>query len=155
MDTHEELIRAAKAGESQVISGILDFDSSLVDTRDQHGWTLLCHAALHGHTELVRMLIERGADVRLNKPIHYAGQRGHREICRLLVDAGAIDQLVDSDNKEAVAAYRAMYRYDAQELGALLAKQPELAQINQVDGSTMLHEAAINGAVPVGTAGSG
>ncbi len=149
MDTHEELIRAAKAGESQVISGILDFDSSLVDTRDQHGWTLLCHAALHGHTELVRMLIERGADVRLNKPIHYAGQRGHREICRLLVDAGAIDQLVDSDNKEAVAAYRAMYRYDAQELGALLAKQPELAKIKQVDGSTMLHEAAINGAVQV------
>jgi ankyrin repeat protein len=149
MATHEELIRAAKAGESKIISAILDSDSSLVDTRDQHGWTLLCHAALHGHTELVRLLIERGADVRLNKPIHYAGQRGHKEICRLLVDAGAVDHLVDSDNKQAVAAYRAMYRYDAGELGALLAKQPELAQIKQVDGSTMLHEAAINGAVQV------
>jgi len=149
MDTHEELIRAAKAGQNQVISRILDSDSSLVDTHDQHGWTLLCHAALHGHTELVRLLIERGADVRLNKPIHYAGQRGHKEICRLLVDAGAVDHLVDSNNKEPVAAYRAMYRYDPEELGDLLAKQPELAQIRQVDGSTMLHEAAINGTVQV------
>jgi len=143
------LIRAAKAGQSQVMSGILDSDSSLVDTHDQHGWTLLCHAALHGHTELVRLLIERGADVRLNKPIHYAGQRGHREICRLLVDAGAVGHLVDSENEEALAAYRAMYRYDVKGLEDLLAKQPELAQVRQVDGSTLLHEAATNGAVQV------
>jgi ankyrin repeat protein len=149
MDTHEELIRAAKAGQSQVICGILDSDSSLVDTRDQHGWTLLCHAALHGHTELVRLLIERGADVRLNKPIHYAGQRGHREICRLLVDVGAVDHLVDSDNKEAVAAYRALYRFDADGLADFLGKKPELTHVRQLDGSTMLHEASTNGAVEV------
>src|SRR5882672_509964 len=116
MDTHEDLISAAKAGKSEVISSILDSDSSLVDTRDHNGWTLLCHAALHGHTELVRLLIKRRADVCLNKPIHYAGQRGHREICRLLVDAGAVGHLVDSENEEALAAYRAMYRYDAKGL---------------------------------------
>lgn len=48
-----------------------------------------------------------------------------------------------------MAACRAMYRFDARELEALLAKRPELAQIRQVDGSSMLHEAAINGAVEV------
>ncbi|HEV2949975.1 MAG TPA: ankyrin repeat domain-containing protein [Gemmataceae bacterium] len=149
MDTREELIRAAKAGQSEVMSGILDSDSSLVDTRDQHGWTLLCHAALHGHTEVIRLLIERGADVRLNKPIHYAGQRGHREICRLLVDAGAVDHLVGSENEQAVAAYRAMYRFDAEGLEDLLGKKPELAQVRQVGGSTMLHEAATHGAIQI------
>jgi ankyrin repeat protein len=149
MDTHEELMRAAKAGECEVVSRILDADSSLADTRDHHGWTLLCHAALNGHTELVRLLIERGADVRLNQPIHYAGQRGHREICRLLVDAGAVDHLVGSENKDAVAAYRAMYRFDAEGLRDLLGKRPELARVRHAGGSTMLHEAAVNGAVEV------
>jgi ankyrin repeat protein len=149
MNTHEQLLTAAKAGESEAISRILDSDSSLVDTRDHNGWTLLCHAALHGHTALVRLLIERGADVRLNQPIHYAGQRGHKEICRLLVDAGAVDHLVDSANKEAVAAYRAMYCSDAEGLRDLLGKQPELARVRQVGSSTMLHEAATHGAVQV------
>ena len=93
MDTHKKLIRAAQTGEPEVIASILDADPSLVDTRDHHGWTLLCHAALNGHTDLVRLLIQRGADARLNQPIHYAGQRGHKEICRLLVDAGAVDHL--------------------------------------------------------------
>jgi ankyrin repeat protein len=149
MDKREELIRAAKAGERDVITGILDSDSTLIDTADRHGWTMLCHAALAGHTELVRMLIGRGADVRLNQPIHYAGQRGFREICRILVDAGAVDHLVKSKDPEAVAAYRAMYRYDAQGLSELLGKRAELVRDRQVDGSTMLHEASTNGAVEI------
>jgi ankyrin repeat protein len=149
MDTHEQLLRAAKSGDLEVLAGILDAHPSLVDTRDPHGWTLLCHAALNGHTELLRLLLQRGADARLNQPIHYAGQRGHQEICRLLVDAGAVDQLVDSENGDALAAYRAMYRYDAQGLGELLRKQPALAQVRQVDGSTLLHQAATHGAIEV------
>ena len=149
MDTHEQLLKAAKAGDREVLARILDADPSLVDTRDHHGWTLLCHAALNGHTDLVRLLLQRGADARLNQPIHYAGQRGHKEICRLLVDAGAVDHLVDSDNEVAVAANRAMYRYDTQGLDELLRMQPALAQVRQVDGSTLLHQAATHGAIEV------
>src|SRR6185312_14889936 len=149
MDKHEELIRAAKAGDATVVARLLDSDASLVDTRDHHGWTLLCHAALHGHVALVRLLVERGADVRLNQPIHYAGQRGHKEICRALVDAGAVDHLVDSKDERALAAYRAMYRFDARGLAEILKNQPNIARVRQVDGSTMLHEAAVNGAIDI------
>jgi ankyrin repeat protein len=109
MDTHEQLLRAAKSGDQEVLASLLDAHPSLVDTRDHHGWTLLCHAALNGHTELVRLLLQRGADARLNQPIHYAGQRGHKEICRLLVDAGAVDRLVDSENVDGVAHYQAPF----------------------------------------------
>ena len=148
MDSREKLMRAAKAGEPDVIAGVLDADPSLVDTRDHHGWTMLCHAALAGHSEVVRLLIGRGADVRLNQPIHYAGQRGHQAICRMLIDAGAVDHLVDGD-EEAVAAYRALYCYDTRRLKELLGKRPELVRVRQVDGSTMLHEACTNGAMDV------
>ena len=48
-----------------------------------------------------------------------------------------------------MAAYRAMYCYDAQGLADLLGKQPNLAQVRQVDGSTLLHGAATNGALEV------
>ncbi|HEV7226526.1 MAG TPA: ankyrin repeat domain-containing protein, partial [Pirellulales bacterium] len=149
MDEHEELIRAAKAGDSAVIARLLDSGASLIDTRDNNGWTLLCHAALNGHTALARLLIGRGADVRLNQPIHYAGQRRHKEICCMLVDAGAVDHLVDSKDERAAAAYRAMYRFDAQGLAPILENQPDIARVRQVDGSTMLHEAATNGAIDI------
>src|SRR5678815_4363772 len=122
----QKLINAAKAGACDVVTALLDSDPSLVDTRDQSGWTLLCHAAFCGHIELARLLIARGADVRLNQPIHYAGQRRHQEICRILVEAGAIDHLVDSQDPPALEAYRAMYSYDAVKLGQLLGAHPRL-----------------------------
>jgi hypothetical protein len=54
MDTHEQLLRAAKSGDLEGLASLLDAHPSLVDTRDHYGWTLLCHAALNGHTELLR-----------------------------------------------------------------------------------------------------
>lgn len=145
----DELIKAAKAGASDLVAAMLDSDPSLVDTRDQGGWTALCHAAFGGHIELVQALIGRGADVRLNQPIHYAGQRGHREVCRVLVEAGAIDHLVDAQDAIALSAYRAMYGYDAAKLGQLLREHPRIARVRQNNGSTLLHEAAANGAVEI------
>src|SRR5260370_40727205 len=105
----------------------------MVDAVGPTDWSQRSTGAWKGHPELVRLLLQRGADACLNQPIHYAGQRGHKEICQLLVDAGAVDQLVDSENVDALAAYRAMYRYDAQRLGELLRKQPALVQVRQVD----------------------
>jgi ankyrin repeat protein len=149
MDHREALIRAAKSGDAKEIARMLDANPSLVDTADHNGWTLLCHAALGGYVEIVRMLMERGADPKRHRPIHYAGQRGHRDICRMLVAAGAIDDLVDSSDENAIAAYRAAYGYDADRLRELLRAQPKLALVRQVDGATMLHEAATNGATEI------
>jgi ankyrin repeat protein len=149
VDCREELIRAAKQGESGVVAELIDADPSLVNCRDGNGWTPLCHAALNGHTDVVRLLLGRGGDAHLNQPIHYAGQRQHKEICRLLVDAGAVDHLVNPDAPNTVAVVRAVYRYDAEALASLLEKQPDFVRLRQVDGSTMLHAAATNGAIDV------
>jgi ankyrin repeat protein len=51
-------------------------------------------AARNGHVEVVRVLLEGGADVQrvnvdTNTALHTAAQNGHLEVCRLLLDSGA------------------------------------------------------------------
>lgn len=54
----------------------------------------LHHAAFSGHTEVVRLLVERAANVnavdkRERRPLHWAAHEGGEEAVRLLVGAGA------------------------------------------------------------------
>ncbi len=62
-----------------------------------HGMKPLHMAAWNGKVEIVRMLIDAGADVNAQDdeedtkctPLHYAAFNGHEEIVRMLIDAGA------------------------------------------------------------------
>ncbi|PIG89718.1 hypothetical protein AARAC_005040 [Aspergillus arachidicola] len=74
--------------------GLLFGDSFKVDNQDSRVGGLLHTASEHGHEEIVRFLIERGADVRLPcryawTPLHSASSSGHVEIVKLLLDNGA------------------------------------------------------------------
>ncbi|KAJ6486392.1 ankyrin repeat-containing domain protein [Mycena vitilis] len=65
----------------------------ILDWSNVHGKTALHIAALKGHEELVRMLIDFGADVDLsdnkgNTPLHYASSWGHIPIVQLLIERG-------------------------------------------------------------------
>jgi ankyrin repeat protein len=59
-------------------------------TRD----TLLIEAAANGHVDVVKLLIENGADVNLKGeawygPLHAAAARGHIEVVKILLENGA------------------------------------------------------------------
>lgn len=59
------------------------------------GTRLLTLAAAHGHTDMVKALIDRGADVNAKDgtgwtPLHAAAYGGHPEIIRLLLERGAV-----------------------------------------------------------------
>jgi ankyrin repeat protein len=59
----------------------------------QHGNPLQA-AASQGHAEIVRLLLEQGADANTlsgehDSPLQVATSEGHAEIVRLLLDAGA------------------------------------------------------------------
>lgn len=86
--------------------------------------TLLIYAAAHGHTETVKMLVDRGADVNAADvtgwtPLHAAAYGGHPEIIRFLLGRGArltpdnwytptpLDVAEDLHHKEAMEVLRA------------------------------------------------
>ncbi len=58
-----ELIDAVKRGDIDRVARVLDADGNLVGQRDENGATALHYAALGGHRQIVKLLVERGADV--------------------------------------------------------------------------------------------
>lgn len=92
------LIRAADRGHVEIIQELLKTDID-IDHVNRLGWTALLEAIILGdggprHTEVVRLLVEAGADVNLADgngvaPLAHARERGFEEIAAILENAGA------------------------------------------------------------------
>ncbi len=92
------LIRAADRGHVEVIRELLKTDIR-IDHVNRLGWTALLEAILLGdggprHTEVVRLLVEAGANVNLADgqgvtPLAHARKRGYSQIAAILQAAGA------------------------------------------------------------------
>ena len=85
---------ACRRGEIDTVRKLVANDPSLVDADDQHKWRPIFHAALCRHTDIVRFLIESGADLSAHDgyALHYAGEvPENKEIVELLVTYGALD----------------------------------------------------------------
>jgi ankyrin repeat protein len=93
------LIPASERGHVEVVRYLLTETSVDVNHVNRLGWTALLEAILLSdggprHQEIVRLLIEHGADVDLAdgdgvRPLAHAGARGQSEIVALLEAAGA------------------------------------------------------------------
>lgn len=85
---HTGLFLALRDGSLKVANALADWPKTNVETRTVKDESPLMMAALKGHTDLVRKLIERNADV--NKtgwtPLHYAATNGHLAIIELLLE---------------------------------------------------------------------
>ena len=92
------LIRAAERGHVEVVAELLETEIA-VDHVNRLGLTALLEAIMFGdggprHTEVVRLLVEAGADVTLadatgTTPLMHAQQRGYTAIAAILENAGA------------------------------------------------------------------
>jgi ankyrin repeat protein len=88
------LLEAAKSGNVNTTKRWVHCTNDSCTSDDVNRDTPLTHAAWDGHVEVVRVLLEGGADIqRVNlhneSALHYAARNGHLEVCRLLLDRGA------------------------------------------------------------------
>jgi ankyrin repeat protein/L-ascorbate metabolism protein UlaG (beta-lactamase superfamily) len=89
-----EIHDAAKENEIERIEILLEEDPALLNSLDENNMTPLNTAALNGHPELVKVLLEKGADISIgdmdnSQPIHCAAISGNIEVAELLLAHGA------------------------------------------------------------------
>jgi ankyrin repeat protein len=84
------LVLASREGKVPAVRWLLD-NGAPVNERDRAGATALAHASEKGHDEVVRLVLERGADASIvlvksrTTPLIAASTNGHLEIVRLLL----------------------------------------------------------------------
>lgn len=97
MATQEELIEllidGARFGDADDVQRALEGKVD-VNAQDEWGKTALHMAAANGHDEIVKVLIDAGANVAVanesgNTALHWACLMGHEQVTRLLMEAGA------------------------------------------------------------------
>jgi len=82
--------------------GLLDLLGAIT-ARQQQGFSALLLACQEGHADVVKVLLERGADVAATvglgfTALHLAAMRDRREVTRALLNAGAaLDSRADED----------------------------------------------------------
>lgn len=131
-DANDEFFAAARRGDVAAVKAFLDKGGD-VNTKNQYGATALSYAADKGHTELVRLLLERGADPNVRdtfygaSPMSWAAPNGHLEIVRLLIEKGATDKsaalnlAIEKDSPELAKAVLDKGNIPAQTLTKALA----------------------------------
>jgi|LakMenEpi03Aug12_release.lakeMendotaPanAssembly.Ray.scaffolds.fasta_scaffold749898_1 ankyrin repeat protein len=86
---------AVKSGDLDALASMVDADSSVVNASTPFG-SLLHVAADKGHLNIVRYLVQKGADINLNdgivggSPIGSAASSGHADVVKYLLEHGAL-----------------------------------------------------------------
>ena len=90
----EPIVEAAKNGDLQIVKTILAQEPSKLNATDQDNYTSLHWACMRAHWDIVKYLIEKGADLNViggdgGSPINWAVHHDNVEIIKLMVEKGA------------------------------------------------------------------
>src|SRR5262245_38513952 len=107
---------ACTNGDADTVRELAGKNPELVRSINKQGWTGLHGAAQRGHREVVRLLLEHGADPNAREPgdhtypLHWAAAQGQVEIVRALLDAGADVHGVGDDHALDVIGWATAFR---------------------------------------------
>ncbi|KAG7225444.1 hypothetical protein INR49_027438 [Caranx melampygus] len=92
-DGYTGLHHAAKLGNLEIVSMLLETGQVDVNAQDSGGWTPIIWAAEHKHVDVIKSLLNRGADVTINDKelnvcLHWAAYAGSVDIAELVLNAG-------------------------------------------------------------------
>ena len=90
----EPIVEAAKNGDFQTVKSILTKDPSKLNATDQNNYTSLHWACMRAHWDVVKYLIEKGADLNFvggdgGIQINWAVHHDNVDIIKLMVEKGA------------------------------------------------------------------
>jgi hypothetical protein len=140
---------ACRDGDTERVKQLLDGDGGArVDEKGEGGITALMGASKEGHTEVVRLLLDKGAllDEKSESGITALMQTsatGHTEVVRLLLDKGALLDEKDEDGRTALM--RASYPGHTEVVRLLLDKGALLDEKDEHYRRTALMHASDNG----------
>ena len=139
---------AAANGNLDLVKEILEGDPSLVNQDDQYEWRPIFHAGLRRHYDVVKYLIDSGADLAAHDGyvIHYAGQvPNNKDIVSLLITYGGLDAHTNPSSEIARQFIYTVFLANVGRVNAMLRENPKLVQERYARGDTALHHAARNG----------
>jgi ankyrin repeat protein len=139
---------ACQRGDIEAVRALIAADPAIVDADDEHGWRPVFHAGLWRHEQVVRLLIEAGADLAAHDGyvMHYAGEvPNNKAIVSLLVQYGALDAHVRPTDDLSRQFLAAVFLGDSSRTGSLLSRHPHLATTPDGRGDLPIHHAARNG----------
>ena len=115
VDLHSKVIIAVKNANYDVLERAFD-EGIQVDSKDDHGNTLLILACQQGNKKMVKFLLRLGASMNLqnnsgNTCLHYLFQYGHRSLAEYLIRKGADDSFLNADD---LTCYEGLRREDVE-----------------------------------------
>ncbi len=124
----DAILDAAEKGRADELGRLLDVHPDLIDARGGDFWgrTALHMAAWRNRQACVRLLLERGADVRIRDygdnayALHFAAEAADFEIVKMLVEAGADVVGEGDDHQLGVLGWATCFRRVREDVAAYL-----------------------------------
>lgn len=142
-----EIHEAAKAGDLEKIKSIIESNRSRLMVQDKYGYTALHWSAIRAQWDVVKYLVEAGADVNAfalneNAPLHCAANHNNVAIVGLLIKKGSV---VDKKNILGNTPLHVACQAGNKKVAKILVFQG--AKVNGVsnEGWTPLHYAQMSG----------
>lgn len=107
MDNTKLFIKAVKYGNVPAVQALAAAEPALVHLKDQDDGTPLHYGAWKGHTEVVRTLLDLGAEIDAcsrdahygGTPLHAAAHGNWKEVAALLLERGADKTIVSCNGR--------------------------------------------------------